>query len=56
MAGWIKINRKIIEHWLWQDAERLKWWLDLLFMASWEERKTTHDAHLITLQRGQMVA
>lgn len=52
MAGWIKINRKIIEHWLWQDAERLKWWLDLLFMASWEERKTTHDAHLITLQRG----
>ena len=56
MAGWIKIKRKIIEHWLWQDAERLKWWLDLLFMASWEERKTTHDAHLITLQRGQMVA
>lgn len=56
MTGWIKINRKIIEHWLWQDAERLKWWLDLLFMASWEERKTTHDAHLITLQRGQMVA
>lgn len=56
MAGWIKINRKIIEHWLWQDAERLKWWLDLLFMASWEERKTTHDAHLITLHRGQMVA
>ena len=28
----------------------------MLFMASWEERKTTHDAHLITLQRGQMVA
>ena len=56
MAGWIKINRKIVEHWLWQDAERLKWWLDLLFMASWEEKKVSHDAHLFTLHRGQMIA
>lgn len=56
MDGWIKINRKIAEHWLWQDAERLKWWLDLLFMAAWEDKEVLHDAHKFTLHRGQMIA
>lgn len=56
MDGWIKINRKIADHWLWQDAERLKWWLDLLFMASWEDKEVLHDAHKFTLHRGQMIA
>lgn len=55
-TGWIKISRDLPNHWLWQDAERLKWWLDLLFMASWEESKVLHDTHLITLERGQMIA
>lgn len=54
--GWIKISRNITSHWLWQDAERLKWWLDLLFMASWEDKEVLHDAHKFTLHRGQMIA
>ena len=54
--GWIKLNRKITEHWLWQDAERLKWWLDLLFLAAWEDKKILHDSHLLVLRKGQMVA
>lgn len=55
-TGWIKLNRNLAEHWLWQDAERLKWWLDLLMMASWNDRKVLHDTHLVTLRRGQMIA
>ena len=55
-TGWIKISREITEHWLWSDAERLKWWLDLLFMANWDDRKVMHDTHLFTLKRGQMIA
>ena len=54
--GWIKLSRRIVNHWLWDDAERLKWWLDLLMMAAWEERQVMHDSHLITLRRGQMIA
>lgn len=54
--GWIKISRNITSHWLWQDAERLKWWLDLLFMAAWEDRESMHDTHKFTLHRGQMIA
>ena len=55
-GGWIKINREIVNHWLWQDAERLKWWLDLLFLANWDDKKVLHDSHLFTLKRGQIIA
>lgn len=55
-GGWIKINREIVNHWLWTDAERLKWWLDLLFLANWDDKKVLHDSHLFTLKRGQIIA
>lgn len=55
-TGWIKISREITEHWIFQDAERLKWWLDLLFMANWDDRKVMHDTHLFVLKRGQIIA
>ena len=56
MAGWIKISREIEDHWLWQDAERLRWWIDMLFMASFEEKKVIEDTHLITIHKGQFIA
>lgn len=56
MAGWIKISREIASHWLWQDAERLKWWLDLLFLAAWEDKQVLHGSHLFVLRRGQIIA
>ena len=56
MAGWIKISREIESHWLWQDAERLRWWIDMLFMASFEDKKVIEDTHLITIKKGQFIA
>ena len=56
MAGWIKISREIEDHWLWQDAERMRWWIDMLFMASWEDKKVIEDTHLITIKKGQFIA
>ncbi|MBR0539855.1 MAG: hypothetical protein IJK36_06470, partial [Bacteroidales bacterium] len=40
MAGWIKISRDIVNHWLWQDKpfSRGQAWIDLLLMAAWKER------------------
>ncbi len=55
-AGWIKISRDITKHWLWSDAERLKWWLDLLLRANWEDEKMLDDGHLFILKRGQQLA
>lgn len=54
--GWIKLSRKIVNHWIWDDAERLKWWLDLLMMAAWEEKKQLIGRKLITLYPGQLIA
>ncbi len=56
MAGWIKISREIANHWLWQDAERLKWWIDLLFLAAWDDKQVLHDSHLFVLRKGQIIA
>ena len=56
MNGWIKISRELPKHWIWQDADRLKWWLDLLFMASWEDSKQLVGSRLIEIKRGQLVA
>lgn len=56
MAGWIKISREIANHWLWQDAERLKWWLDLLFLAAWERKRQLVGNQLVILQKGQLIA
>lgn len=56
MAGWIKISREIANHWLWQDAERLKWWLDLLFLAAWERKRQLVGKQLVILQKGQLIA
>lgn len=56
MAGWIKISREIEDHWLWQDAERLRWWIDMLFLASWEDKNVIEDTHLITIKKGQFIA
>ena len=40
MAGWIKISRDIVNHWLWQDKpfSRGQAWIDLLLMAAWKDR------------------
>ena len=54
MAGWIKVHRDITKHWIFQDAEKFKWWMDLLIMASYEDDKLLVGDSLITLKRGQL--
>ena len=54
MTGWIKIHREITEHWIFQDAEKFKWWIDLLIMASHEDNRVLVKDNLVSLKRGQM--
>lgn len=56
MGGWIKISRELPEHWIWRDADRLKWWLDLLLMAAGEDSKQLVGSRLVEIKRGQLVA
>lgn len=54
--GWIKLHRSIQSHWIYQDAKKLKWWFDMLFMANWEEKKVLVGNTLVTIKRGQLMA
>lgn len=54
MEGWIKLHKKIVKHWLWADANRLKWWIDLLIMAAYEDTEIMVDGRLVKLKRGQL--
>ena len=55
MAGWIKIHREITEHWIFQDAEKFKWWIDMLFLASYEDNKTVIGNKIVEVKRGQFL-
>lgn len=52
--GWIKIDRGIIKHWLWDDASKLKAWIDLIMLANYEDKKTTYKGDIITCKRGDV--
>ena len=54
-AGWIKLHRSIADHWIYQDPEKLKWWIDLLLMANHQSKKVLIKNNLIDCDRGQMV-
>lgn len=54
--GWIKLHRSITHHWLWSDSTKLGWWLDLLFMANWKDKRVVIGTSLVEVKRGQMIA
>lgn len=55
MEGWIKIHRKIKDHWLWQSDHRFKWWLDILLTVNHADTKVLIKGKLIDCKRGQSV-
>ncbi len=56
MNGRILIDRSITDHWIWTDANRLKWWLDLLMLANWEDQTRLIGRKRIKILRGQICA
>ena len=53
MIGWIKINRSIMEHWIWKDPIKLKWWLDILMTVNFKDAKILIGNHVVECKRGQ---
>jgi len=52
-GGWIKLYRSIQEHWIWQDSEKLKWWLDLILLANHQNNKIILGNELLEVGRGE---
>lgn len=58
MQGWIKLQRKIQEHWIYQEKRkfsRYEAWLDMLMMASHKDTKFLLGKELIELKKGSFV-
>lgn len=55
MDGWIKLHRKLKEHWIWKSDNRLKWWIDILLTVNHTTTKVLIKGSLIECNRGQSV-
>lgn len=57
MPGWIKVHRKIQEHWLWNDKpfDRRSAWLDMLLMANHDENRFLLGNELVEVKRGSFI-
>lgn len=53
--GWICLHRCIQKHWIWQDANRFKWWVDLLLRANHEDKKVLIESTLVECKRGELI-
>lgn len=51
--GWIKIDRKICDHWIFQDSWKFKNWIDLILMANHKEQKVLINGTLFVCKRGE---
>lgn len=52
--GWIMLHRAIRRNWIWEDGNKLKWWLDLLLQANHKANKILLGNHLILVERGSL--
>lgn len=53
--GWITIHRQIQDHWIWQDPEKLRAWLDLILMANHEKAEVGLREGMVIVNRGQLI-
>lgn len=55
MEGWIKLHRKLKDHWIWKSDNRLKWWIDILMTVNHDDAKVLIKGTLIECKRGQSI-
>jgi len=55
MDGWIKLHRKITEHWVWNNPNYLKAWLTIIITVNHESKKVLIHKELIDCERGQSI-
>lgn len=55
MSGWIKLHRKIKDHWIWNNHLYLKAWITILLTVNYEAKKVLIEGELIDCNEGQAV-
>jgi phage terminase large subunit-like protein len=55
VRGWVKIERSIMQHWIWTDANYFKAWATIVMRANYETKMVMIDNELIECKRGQVL-
>ena len=53
MSSWIKLFRDINKHWIWQNSDYLKWWLDILLEVNHSHAKVVIKNKIYDCNRGE---
>lgn len=55
--GWIKIDRSILDHWLWKSKkpfDERSAWIDLILLANYKDTKIPYKGEIVTCERGSV--
>jgi hypothetical protein len=53
MSGWIKLDREITSHWIFEDSWKFRNWIDLLTLVNHSEQKVNIKGTVLTCNRGE---
>ena len=55
--GWIKLHRKILDCFIWQDKpyDKARAWIDLLLLAMHHDKKMLIDDEIVIIRRGEFM-
>ena len=53
--GYIKVYRDIREHWIWENSDYFKAWIDLIMMAQHEDRELLFNNEILKIPKGSFV-
>lgn len=55
--GWIKLHRKILDCWIWNDKpyDKARAWIDLLLLAMHRDKKLLLDNEVVVISRGSFM-
>jgi DNA replication protein DnaD len=53
MSGWIKLDREITSHWIFEDSWKFRNWIDLLTLVNHSKQKVNIKGTVLTCFRGQ---
>jgi hypothetical protein len=54
-GGFILLHRSLQDHWVWGNAEYLKWWLDILMQVNFKDASVLIKGQLVICKRGQSI-
>ena len=53
--SWVKVHRKILEHWIYRRPEYVSIWLYLIARANWKPSKALVNGSIVTIERGEVL-